>query len=268
MIALRLADKVEKGGLLRLHSNFRPEEEVLGRGKLIPVSQLLPNSRFGMPTRERCEKSDIIIATCATSGWLKEAYSSLKFDCVVIDEATQATEPETLVPLTFATSSECGVLVCGDPKQLGPNLRSHHAIKLGLGSLLERLEKRKFYQEGEPGETLKIVLTKNYRAHPDLMALSSRMFYDSQIVSCRDPREASEMLAFKDIGGSEFPLLFYGCNGKDEREGVSSLSIVQRRNSLKSKNTRNHLLFGTWWKFLKSLVSLNLFSTAVTSTFR
>ncbi len=54
-------------------------------------------------------------------------------------------------------SSGGQVVLAGDPKQLGPVLRSSDSIKFGLGiSLLERLmEKRDIYQ---PGDHLILIL--------------------------------------------------------------------------------------------------------------
>lgn len=54
------------------------------------------------------------------------------FSYVFIDEAGQATEPETLIPLNLLTSNKLGrigrlhgqVVIAGDPKQLGPSIRS------------------------------------------------------------------------------------------------------------------------------------------------
>jgi helicase MOV-10 len=62
------------------------------------------------------------------------------FSHLFIDESGQAAEPETLIPIAglFTSAGEkfklFGQLVLvGDPKQLGPLLRSPVAIKLGLG---------------------------------------------------------------------------------------------------------------------------------------
>ena len=63
------------------------------------------------------------------------------FTHVFIDEASQATEPESLVAiagLMYVNSSmDRGkqVVLAGDPQQLGPILRSPYAKKLKLGEL-------------------------------------------------------------------------------------------------------------------------------------
>ena len=58
------------------------------------------------------------------------------FTHVFMDECGQAVEPETLIPLAglFTPESENGgqIVLAGDPKQLGPVLRSPIACKVGL----------------------------------------------------------------------------------------------------------------------------------------
>jgi hypothetical protein len=52
-------------------------------------------------------------------------------------EATQATVPESLIPMSFA-GRNCSVLLAGDPHQLGPIVHSAHAARSGFDmSLLE-----------------------------------------------------------------------------------------------------------------------------------
>jgi superfamily I DNA and/or RNA helicase len=65
------------------------------------------------------------------------------FSHLFIDESGHAAEPEALIPVAGLFTSEkekyklFGQLVlAGDPKQLGPLLRSPVAIKLGLGEYL------------------------------------------------------------------------------------------------------------------------------------
>lgn len=64
------------------------------------------------------------------------------FTHIFIDEASQATEPESLVAIAGLiypnSSTDCGkqVVLAGDPQQLGPILRSPYAKKFKLGKLL------------------------------------------------------------------------------------------------------------------------------------
>lgn len=60
-----------------------------------------------------------------------------RFTQVLIDEATQATEPETLIPILKGAKH---VILVGDHCQLGPVIMCKKAAKAGLNqSLFERL---------------------------------------------------------------------------------------------------------------------------------
>jgi AAA domain len=72
-------------------------------------------------------QAQVVVATCAAAGGPDLEHH--KFKVVLIDEATQATEPSTLVPLT--KGAEC-IVLAGDPCQLPPTVRRPKAEKLGL----------------------------------------------------------------------------------------------------------------------------------------
>ena len=56
----------------------------------------------------------------------------------MLDEATQATEPSSLIPLIRGAES---VIIAGDPKQLPPTVISQGAVNLGLQvTLFDRLQ--------------------------------------------------------------------------------------------------------------------------------
>ena len=73
--------------------------------------------------------------------------------------------------------------MAGDPKQLGPLVRSPLAETSGLGtSLLERLMARPLYSS--PHLITKLV--RNFRSHPALLAVPAKLFYDSDLEACAD----------------------------------------------------------------------------------
>ena len=162
-----------------------------------------------MPTRRQIQKVKVLVTTLCVAGQLSEMFrNDLNFNTVIIDEAAQATEAETIIGLNLASNN---VLLCGDPRQLAPNLRSHDAIRLGTGSLLERLA-------GNDNCT-KIRLTKNFRAHPGILQIASDLFYDGMVKSCLSPTVAEAALGYEDLKGSEFPCVFYSVDGNnDERD--------------------------------------------------
>ncbi|KAF6250816.1 AAA domain-containing protein [Scenedesmus sp. NREL 46B-D3] len=78
----------------------------------------------------------VVCATCAGAG--DPMLNDLHFNVVVIDEATQASEPATLVPLT--QGAQCAVMA-GDPCQLPPTIISREAYKFDLDvTLFDRLQ--------------------------------------------------------------------------------------------------------------------------------
>lgn len=66
----------------------------------------------------------MVCSTCTGAGDF--SLSDRIFRVVVVDEATQATEPAVLVPLT--RGAQC-VVMAGDPKQLPPTVVSQKALR-------------------------------------------------------------------------------------------------------------------------------------------
>ena len=84
---------------------------------------------------EILRNADVICTTCVSA--FDQRLKSLKFKQVLIDEATQATEPETLIPILKGAKH---IILVGDHCQLGPVIMSKKASKAGLNqSLFERL---------------------------------------------------------------------------------------------------------------------------------
>jgi hypothetical protein len=79
--------------------------------------------------------------------------------------------------------------LAGDPRQLGPVVRSAAAAAAGLGeSMLERLIG--YYQAlpaAVPARALCTLLVRSYRGHERLLALPSSLFYGSALRACADP---------------------------------------------------------------------------------
>ena len=159
-----------------------------------------------------------------------------------MDEAGQATEPECLcaVAQLLRPAHERGarLLLAGDPRQLGPVLRSALAAEAGLAlSWLERLTMRDGpHQQQAAGAYAELdgfhpafvtLLTHNYRSHPALLHVPNTCFYGGALVARADAVRANAMCTWSGLtdaaravpGG--FPLLFHGVEGEDMREGNS-----------------------------------------------
>ena len=93
-----------------------------------------------------------------------------RFSIVLIDEATQATEPSALVPIVKGTRQ---LILVGDQCQLPPTVTSQRAEEGGLDiSLFERL-----LSNGLPAH----MLTTQYRMHPTIREFPSSRFYENRL---------------------------------------------------------------------------------------
>ncbi|XP_025013172.1 probable helicase MAGATAMA 3 isoform X2 [Ricinus communis] len=101
------------------------------------------------------DEAVIVFSTLSFSGSAMFSKLNHGFDVVIIDEAAQAVEPATLVPLANGCKQ---VFLVGDPKQLPATVISPIAEKFGYKtSLFERLQRA-----GYPVNMLKM----QYRMHP------------------------------------------------------------------------------------------------------
>ncbi|XP_040405316.1 RNA helicase Mov10l1 isoform X4 [Cygnus olor] len=93
----------------------------------------------------------IIITTCSSAGMFYQTGVRLgHFTHVILDEAGQACEPESLIPIGLISEANGQIVLVGDPKQLGPVIKSKIALAFGLNlSLLERLISRDMYLRDE-----------------------------------------------------------------------------------------------------------------------
>ncbi|KAM3291143.1 putative helicase MAGATAMA 3 [Capsicum chacoense] len=103
------------------------------------------------------------------------------FDVVIIDEAAQAVEPATLLPLSNGCKQ---VFLVGDPVQLPATVISPIAGKFGYCvSLFER-----FQRAGYPVQMLKT----QYRMHPEIRNFPSREFYEEALEDGPDVEEQTK----------------------------------------------------------------------------
>ncbi|GIS50546.1 MAG: hypothetical protein Ct9H90mP24_8380 [Methanobacteriota archaeon] len=107
------------------------------------------------------DRAQVLCCTCIGSG--HDLLDGRSFSRVLIDEATQATEPASLVPLVKGSRQ---IVLVGDHRQLPPTVISRRAEKGGLDrSLFERLV--------EMG-IAPLMLTTQYRMHPSISDFPTR----------------------------------------------------------------------------------------------
>lgn len=172
----------------------------------------------------------ITIGTCIAVGVMHNmGFPPGHFSHVLVDEAGQATEPEIMIPLNFIHSESGQVVLAGDPLQLGPVVQSRLAKHFGLDeSFLSRILRHFPYQRDPDGfETqydprLVTKLLKNYRSLPEILELSSSLFYDSELqaqISSKKSEEAKLLKAlateFPEREGSPAAIIFHGVNGEN-----------------------------------------------------
>jgi senataxin len=115
-------------------------------------------------------EASIVCTTLSCAGY--SMFSQLKqgFDTVLIDEAAQAVEMSTLIPLKYACRR---LILVGDPNQLPATVFSDHATKHNYEqSLFQRLQ---------IGGQRVAMLTTQYRMHPQISRFPGRRFYDGAL---------------------------------------------------------------------------------------
>ena len=117
---------------------------------------------------------DAALVVCATTTGLDRHLLEGRFyDWCIMDEASQSTEPGAWIPLQYAGR----LVLAGDPRQLSPTVVSPQALAEGFNiSLMERLM-------ANHGSAITRRLDIQYRMHQEIMAFSSREFYDDALVA-------------------------------------------------------------------------------------
>ena len=150
-------------------------------------------------------KAQVITATLVGSNHY--SVKNLRYHTVVIDEAGQALEPASWIPILKAKK----LVLAGDHFQLSPTVKSKEAAKKGLGiTLLEKAVA--LHPEAV------VLLEEQYRMNEAIMAYPSRAFY-------MDKLKANHSVAHHLIKEGDSPLLFIdtaGCGFEEKSENTST----------------------------------------------
>lgn len=138
------------------------------------------------------------VITCTLVGSAQRVLERRKFRTVVIDEAAQALEPATWIPILRASR----VVLTGDPFQLPPTVKSVQAQREGLSvTLIEKcLERLPRVQ----------LLEVQYRMHELIMGFSNQQFYDGKLRADESvarhqlPADTETPVVFIDTAGCGF----------------------------------------------------------------
>ncbi|PKU48200.1 hypothetical protein llap_1479 [Limosa lapponica baueri] len=224
LICLRLhqSNLLKPGAMVRVNASFRSLEQI--------DDMVKPYCKDGDDIRKALWFR-IIITTCSSAGMFYQTEIRLgHFTHVILDEAGQASEPESLIPIGLISEANGQIVLVGDPKQLGPVIKSKIALTFGLNmSLLERLTSRDMYLRDEDAFSacggynplLITKLVKNYRSHSALLALPSKLFYHKELEVCADTSVVTSLLHWGKLPRKGFPLIFHGIRGSETRESHS-----------------------------------------------
>ncbi|EIN09607.1 P-loop containing nucleoside triphosphate hydrolase protein [Punctularia strigosozonata HHB-11173 SS5] len=220
VIALGLADLGDN--LFRMYAPTRRRNLV--PDALVPFTAVTGDGEhFTIPEMDRLLRYKVIVATCisATKPYALKIPDG-HFSHVFIDEAGQATEPEAMVAIRTLATDKTNIILSGDPKQLGPVIRSGVARDLGLGqSYLERLMGRAIYDVlGGYGVSV-VKLVKNFRSHEAILHYPNLKFYDGDLRPFAAREVADSYLGWPALPSPKFPVIFHSIIGKDDRESTS-----------------------------------------------
>ncbi|MFT7583580.1 MAG: ATP-dependent RNA/DNA helicase IGHMBP2, partial [Myxococcota bacterium] len=144
---------------------------------------------------------------CTTAyGAGTRAIADIAFDWVVLDEATQATDPMAMVALGRAPRA----VLAGDPMQLPPTVLDHAAEAGALGeTIFERLMARL-------GQETTRMLTVQYRMHATLMGLVNAALYGGRLMAHEGVASAllSDLPGIVPDAGRPEPLCFLDTAGR------------------------------------------------------
>jgi len=176
-----------------------------------------PSQSSGTYHKERMKKlraAQVVCCTCIGSGG--DILDTLTFERVLVDEATQATEPAVLVPLTRGCRQ---LVLVGDHCQLPPTVLSTHAEEEGLGvPLFSRM-----VACGVPP----FMLDTQYRMHPGIAMFPSDLFYGGKLNNGVSPPERRPLPGFP-WPREEFPVAFVPVShGVEMDDGVSKYNEAE-----------------------------------------
>ncbi|KIK60713.1 hypothetical protein GYMLUDRAFT_998794 [Collybiopsis luxurians FD-317 M1] len=148
LITSRLASaRLGPRELFRAYAPSRSKDDI--PISVSPYTYKNANGHFSVPSMSDMLRFRVIVTTCVSASIMKGiGMPRGHFSHIFVDEAGQATEPEVMIGIKSMADNSTNVVLSGDPKQLGPIIRSTVARVLGLEtSYIERLMRREVYDE-------------------------------------------------------------------------------------------------------------------------
>ncbi|XP_050403734.1 regulator of nonsense transcripts 1 [Patella vulgata] len=214
---------------LALHNQIKNMESVAELQKLQQLKDVTgelssADEKRYRALKKQCEKellqaADVICCTCVGTG--DPRLAKMQFRCVLIDESTQATEPECMIPVILGCRQ---LILVGDHCQLGPVVMCKKAARAGLSqSLFERLVVLGIRP---------IRLQVQYRMHPSLSAFPSNIFYEGSLQNGVTAGERTIRALDFPWPTPDKPMFFYCTSGQEEisSSGTSYLNRTEAAN--------------------------------------
>lgn len=148
--------------------------------------------------------SQVVGATCLAT--LLPCFEGNQFEVVILDEASQFTEPMSLIPLRLGAKH---VILLGDPLQLPPTIQSRRNHQEGLEKTM--FERLKF--------TLPCCsLFTQYRCHETIAKVPNTLFYQGKLkMGSNNDKLISDL----------HPIVFVDVEGKEEQKGLSFVNLEE-----------------------------------------
>jgi superfamily I DNA and/or RNA helicase len=127
-----------------------------------------------MEDTDRGSRPDVVVSTMSAAATL-----DTDFDVAVVDEATQASQPSSLIPLTMAKKT----ILAGDHKQLPPYSSSENSES-------EEMHESLFEYLMDTYDTnISVQLNRQYRMNDEIASFPNKEFYEGSLItddSCED----------------------------------------------------------------------------------
>ncbi|GMF18741.1 unnamed protein product [Phytophthora fragariaefolia] len=193
----------------KMRKYAREVEEVL-------LESLVMKHRSTFPTVKQARQAiiknaQIVFCTLSGAGSVAMCEFAQDFDALIIDEAAQAVEASTLIPFKFRPHR---VVLVGDHRQLPATVISKNLVSMGYDrSLQQRLVENK---------SPVLLLTQQYRMHPEIAEFPSTFFYGGRLVQDDNMRNWTAQDYHRDNAFK--PLLFLDVQGTQSQvSGSTSL---------------------------------------------
>ncbi|KAK5062950.1 hypothetical protein LTR84_005026 [Exophiala bonariae] len=230
----------EKQASIRKTRNARERRAIYGDLKQLRKEY---REREGKCVDGLVTSSKVVLSTLHGAGGYQTR--NQEFDVVVIDEASQAMEPQCWIPLVFAGQNVRKLVLAGDHLQLPPTVKSaddkesKEERKKALKGLEEELAKLTVTEQEQKtaigwslettlfdrllsmhGSGIKRLLNTQYRMHENIMRFPSDELYDGKLVAAdavkarllkdlpyevQETDDTIEPLVFFDTQGGDFP---------------------------------------------------------------